>query len=387
MKKFSILLLTIIALVGFTSCEHDDDVVFVAQPDPEGVMFTNSFAANYTLTSQVSDNIAERFVWNDVDFDAPTTVTYELQGSTDASFNSFDVIGTTGENNLAVTIGQLMDLAEDAGLDNDPNTEMPNTGQVHFRVRAYAGEGEGNSLEEMSEVVSLTVTLPEVGEEEEETKMDLFLVGDATATGWDNTATSNNYPLYRDASNENIYYYTGKLNAGGVKVIEQRGAWAPQYGGENGSLIYRPTEDDPDPSPIAVDSEGYYTLTINIDDLTYTLEPYDASEATEYEMIGLVGEGTTVGWPNDDNPTPDIMLTQSSFDPHIWYVKDVQLSEAGIKFRANQTWDVNWGGGENFPSGQATGDDIIVSEAGTYEAWFNDLTGRYIFIPVSGEEE
>ena len=387
MKKFSILLLTIIALVGFTSCEHDDDVVFVAQPDPEGVMFTNSFAANYTLTSQVSDNIAERFVWNDVDFDAPTTVTYELQGSTDASFNSFDVIGTTGENNLAVTIGQLMDLAEDAGLDNDPNTEMPNTGQVHFRVRAYAGEGEGNSLEEMSEVVSLTVTLPEVGEEEEETKMDLFLVGDATATGWDNTATSNNYPLYRDASNENIYYYTGKLNAGGVKVIEQRGAWAPQYGGENGSLIYRPTEDDPDPSPIAVDSEGYYTLTINIDDLTYTLEPYDASEATEYEMIGLVGEGTTVGWPNDDNPTPDIMLTQSSFDPHIWYVKDVQLSEAGIKFRANQTWDVNWGGGENFPSGQATGDDIIVSEAGTYEAWFNDLTGRYIFIPVPGEEE
>ena len=387
MKKFSILLLTIIALVGFTSCEHDDDVVFVAQPDPEGVMFTNSFATNYTLTSQVSDNIAERFVWNDVDFDAPTTVTYELQGSTDASFNSFDVIGTTGENNLAVTIGQLMDLAEDAGLDNDPNTEMPNTGQVHFRVRAYAGEGEGNSLEEMSEVVSLTVTLPEVGEEEEETKMDLFLVGDATATGWDNTATSNNYPLYRDASNENIYYYTGKLNAGGVKVIEQRGAWAPQYGGENGSLIYRPTEDDPDPSPIAVDSEGYYTLTINIDDLTYTLEPYDASEATEYEMIGLVGEGTTVGWPNDDNPTPDIMLTQSSFDPHIWYVKDVQLSEAGIKFRANQTWDVNWGGGENFPSGQATGDDIIVSEAGTYEAWFNDLTGRYIFIPVPGEEE
>jgi hypothetical protein len=105
-------------------------------------------------------------------------------------------------------------------------------------------------------------------------------------------------------------------------------------------------------------------------------------------MIGLVGEGTTVGWPNDDNPTPDIMLTQSSFDPHIWYVKDVQLSEAGIKFRANQTWDVNWGGGENFPSGQATGDDIIVSEAGNYEAWFNDLTGRYIFIPTgdSGAE-
>ncbi|MUP46173.1 SusF/SusE family outer membrane protein [Gramella sp. BOM4] len=385
MKKFSIFLLFIVALVGLSSCEHDDDVVFVAQPDPEGVMFTNTFASNYTLTSQVSDNLAERFVWNEVDFSAPTTVTYELQGSASSDFSSFDVIGSTSETNLAVTVGQMMDLAEDAGLDNDPNTEMPNTGMVYFRVRAYAGSGGGNALEEMSEVVSLTVTLPEMGEAEEP-KMDLFLVGDATATSWDNTATSNNYPLFRDSENDDIYYYTGKLNAGNIKVIEMRGAWAPQYGGENGSLIYRPTEDVADPPAIPVPAAGYYTFTINVDEMTYTLEPYDASGATEYDMIGLVGEGTTVGWPNDDNPTPDILLTQSEFDPHIWYVKDVELNEAGIKFRANQTWDVNWGGGQNFPSGQATGDDIIVSEEGTYEAWFNDLTGRYIFIPQPEEE-
>ena len=121
-------------------------------------MFTNSFASNYILTSQVSANLAERFVWNDVDFSAPTTVTYELQGSASSDFSSFDVIGTTPENNLGVTVGQMLDLAEDAGLDNDPNTEMPNTGTVHFRVRAYAGSGEGNALQEMSEIVSLNVS-------------------------------------------------------------------------------------------------------------------------------------------------------------------------------------------------------------------------------------
>ena len=64
---------------------------------------------------------------------------------------------------------------------------------------------------------------------------------------------------------------------------------------------------------------------------------------------------------------------------------DVELSEAGIKFRTNQAWDVNWGGGQNFPSGQSTGDDIMVSKAGTYNVWFNDLTGRYIFIPQAEE--
>lgn len=386
MKKISILLLTIIALTGLNSCTQDDDVVFTAQPDPEGIMFTNDFSENYVLTAKTSENLAERFVWNEVDFDAPTTVTYEVQGSTSSDFSSFDVIGTTGDTNLGVTVSQMMSLAEDAGLDNDPNTEMPNDGQIYFRVRAYAGTDGSNGLEAVSDAQSLTVTLPEEGEVEQP-KMDLFLVGDATATGWDNNSTSNNYPLFRDSDNENIYYYTGKLTAGNVKVIENRGAWAPQYGGENGSLIYRPTEDVADPPAIPVDSEGYYTLTINIDEMTYSLESYDASGATDYNMIGLVGEGTSVGWPNDDNPTPDILLTQSSFDSHIWYAKDVELTEAGVKFRANQTWDVNWGGGENFPSGQATNDDILVSQAGIYEVWFNDLTGRYIFIPIPQDEE
>jgi len=385
MKKLSIFLLTMITLIGFSSCEHDDDVVFTAQPDPEGVVFTSPVAANYTLSSAASNNLAERFVWNEVDFEAPTTVTYELQGSTEQDFSDFNVIGTTSETNLGVTVAEMMSLAADAGLDNDPATEdMPNTGTIYFRVRAYAGNGSGNSLEEISEVISVNVTLPEDVEEGEPAKMDLFLVGDATPTGWDNTATSNNYPLFRDSANDNIYFYTGKFNAGGIKVIEQRGAWAPQYGGENGSLIYRATEADPDPSPVTVDSEGYYTFTINIEEMTYSLESYDASGATEYDQIGLVGAGTTVGWPGDDNPTPDILLTQSSVDPHIWYTEAVELSEDGIKFRANLAWDTSWGGGENFPSGQATGDDIMAS-AGTYEVWFNDLTGRYIFIPLEQE--
>ncbi len=382
MKKFSILLLTIIALVGFTSCEHDDDVVFVAQPDPEGVMFTNNFATNYTLTSQVSDNIAERFVWNDVDFEAPTPVTYELQGSTDASFNSFDVIGTTTQNNLAVTIGQLMDLAEDAGLDNDPNTEMPNTGQVHFRVRAYAGEGAGNSLEEMSEVVSLTITLPEVGEEEEETKTNLFLVGDATAAGWN--PDNNNTAMYRDPENDNLFYYTGYLAAGNVKFLEGQG-WAPQYGSDDGTnLVYRETEADPDPSPIAVETEGYYSITVDLDAMTVTMESYDASSSTNYDMVGVIGTATT---GTDEGWNDDIDMTQSEFNPHLWYINEIELFDGEMKFRANNAWDVSWGAATEL-SGQGANnnDPNIPVTAGTYDIWFNDLTDRYILIPIVEEE-
>lgn len=378
MKKFSSLILAFVALVGFNACTADDDVVFTAQPDPEGVSFTNTFSANYVLTAPASENTAERFVWNPVDVDAPTNVTYELQASTTQNFDDFTVMGTTSETNLAVTVGQLMDLAEEAGLDNDPATEdLPNTGTVYFRVVASAGTA--GELAHTSEVQALNIVLAEAAGEE--APLDLFLVGDATATGWDNTASSNNYPLFRDPANENIYYYTGKLNAGSVKVLEERGLWAPQYGGADGSLIYRAVEADPDPAAIPVPAAGYYTFTINIDELTYTLEPYDASGAATYEVVGLVGDGTTVGWPNDANQTPDIQLTKSSFDPHIWFAKDIELNGGPIKFRANLAWDTNWGG-ENFPSGKATmnGPDITSNE-GTYEVWFNDLTGRYIFIP------
>ena len=203
----------------------------------------------------------------------------------------------------------------------------------------------------------------------------MFLVGDATATGWDNTATSNNYPLYRDPENENVYYYTGKLNSGNIKVIEMRGAWAPQYGGENGTLMYRPTEDVADPPAIPVAAEGYYTFTINIDDLTYTLESYDASGATTYATIGYIGDATPGGWDADTD------MTQSTFDPHIWYATDVDLADGEMKFRADNDWTVNWGTASAL-SGQATQDgQNIPVEGGMYEIWFNDLTGRYILIP------
>ncbi|MBT8319754.1 MAG: SusE domain-containing protein, partial [Gramella sp.] len=186
MKKFSIFLLMIIAFAGITSCEQDDDVVFIAQPDPEGIVFVNATAESYTLTNQTAGNIAERFVWNDVDFDAPTTVTYELQGSSVSDFSTFTTIGTTGDNNLGVSVRQMMNLAMEAGLDNDPETEMPNTGDIFFRVRAYAGTDGSNGLNAVSNAMSLTVILPEAAEEEGPELPKIYVTGNfAAASGYD----------------------------------------------------------------------------------------------------------------------------------------------------------------------------------------------------------
>jgi len=375
MKKLSILLFAFVAFAGLNSCTSDDDVVFIAQPDIEGISFLNSFNSNYVLTAATATNIAERFVWNTVDFGTPTNITYELEGSSDATFLTTGLVLNTNENNLAVTVAQLMDLAEDAGLDNDPNTEASNTGTLYFRVRAYAGTDGSNALNEESEVKSLTVTLPETGEEEEVFK-NFFMVGDATAAGWN--PNNNNTPLFRDGTNSDVYHFTGRFAGGagveGFKLLEVLTVWDSQWGIKDGNLSSREIlGNDPGAFPVAADA--YYTFTMDIDAMTYTFVPYDASGKPVYTTIGFIGDATAGGWDADTD------MIKSTFDPHIWYAKNVEINDGKMKFRADNAWDVNWGGGDNFPSGVSNSDDIMV-KAGTYDIWFNDLTGRYIFIKL-----
>lgn len=370
MKNLSILILAFITLTGLQSCSSDDDVVFIAEPDPEGITFTNSFSSTYILTPATATNTAERFVWNIIDVDVPTNIVYELQGSTSESFDDFTVMGTSSDNNLAITVQQLLDLAEEAGLDNDPTTEdMPNTGTLYFRVVASAGSA--GELAHTSEVQMINVMLPEA-EDSGETFKYFYFVGNATPDNWNNNA--NNFPLFRDATNPDVYYYTGKFLAGEFKLLEVLGQWQPQWGLDNGNL----TSSDilgSDPGAFVIESEGYYSFSVNVDEMTYTLEPYDASGAAVYSTIGYLGNATAGGWDADTD------LTQSAFNPHIWYATDVSLTDGEMKFRAADAWDVNWGGDTPL-AGKATmnGPNIPVIE-GVYDIWFNDLTGRYLLIP------
>lgn len=378
MKKFSILFLAFVALLSFNACTQDDDIVFVAQPDPEGIQFSNSLQSTYVLPSANPDNLAERFVWNEVDFQAPTTISYELQGSVSEAFDSYMVIGSTGSNNLGVTIGQMLDLAEEAGLDNDPETEMPNTGTVYFKVRAFAGEGEGNALEEFSEILSVNVELPE-GEEGEAPKMELYLVGDATAAGWN--PANNNTPLFRDGENENIYYFQGRFAGGetaeGFKLL-QTTEWQPQWGLSNGALS-NSTILGEDPNAFPVEDDAYYSLMVNVDEMTYTWEAIDETAANVQTNIGIIGNATSGGWDADTD------MTQSEFNPHIWYIQGIELVDGEAKFRADDAWDLDWGGATPISGETAVAGENIPVSAGTYDVWFNTLDGRYIFIPQAEE--
>lgn len=215
---------------------------------------------------------------------------------------------------------------------------------------------------------------------------NLYLVGDATASGWDNN--SNNYPLFKDPVLNGRYYYKGYFAAGNIKLLESKGNWQPQWGrgATAGSLAGNPATQSGDPETIPVATAGYYTLFVDLVNLTYTLTPFDASASINYPTIGILGAATATGWGSDTD------MVKSSFDPHIWYITSFHLNQSaggdcdcGFKFRANNAWDSNWGGAENPPSlnygvGALGGKNIGVPTTGNYLIFFNDLDMRYTYI-------
>ncbi|WP_010424700.1 SusE domain-containing protein [Anaerophaga thermohalophila] len=113
-----------------------------------------------------------------------------------------------------------------------------------------------------------------------------------------------------------------------------------EYGGSGGTLVV-------DGAGIAVDENGWYKLSADINNLTYEAEPF---------MIGVVGDATPNGWG-----APDLKM---DYDPETGtWVLTTDLADGYIKFRMNDDWGWNLGGTEDdlFKDGP----DIPVS-AGNY---------------------
>jgi len=106
----------------------------------------------------------------------------------------------------------------------------------------------------------------------------LYLLGSATTAGWDNEAA-----LEMTKDTPGVFSIVTNITAGEdmyIKFIEVPGQWAPQYGTdedgtwENGNLIFRPTESEPDPANIpAPDETGSYLIEVNLSNRTYQLTP------------------------------------------------------------------------------------------------------------------
>ncbi|ABQ04439.1 SusE domain-containing protein [Flavobacterium johnsoniae] len=319
---------------------------------------------NYVLDVEKAAEEAAKFTWSAAEYSTNVAVKYTLLiDKKGGDFSAAKTLQTT--TNSITEVSVLARELNQAAIDLGGKPEE--AAQYDVKIKS---DVSGGFPQVSKGLITITVT-PYTGKVPYDFN-DWYLVGDATVSGWDNN--KGNQILFRSAANANEYKFTGFFKKGVFKAIKNLGSWAPMYGGKDGSLAYRATEGDQDPASFEIPADGYYTFVMDVQKLTYTLAPYAAGAgATVYNTIGIIGDATAKGW---DASTP---MVKSAFNAHIWTLGVTSLNDGGMKFRANDAWDVSWGGKTAF-SGGGTGDNIPVAKS-KYVIYFNDLDGSYLMIP------
>lgn len=133
---------------------------------------------------------------------------------------------------------------------------------------------------------------------------------------------------------------------------------------------------------VCPEKNAYYTFTADFSTMTYKWTKLANQNPTEFEYVGLIGVGGK--WSDGD----DIDLKQVA--PHNWYLAKQEIPAGGLKIRADHKWrdDGNWGfaEGQNYENKgtliTSGGSSNIPVPAGTYNIYFNDITGAYAFVEV-----
>jgi hypothetical protein len=366
--KFSKLLLFTFLIVNISSCEKEDYLIFTAINQKE-VKFQNEFQDVYKISQQTSNNISERLVWNAPDFDAPTTVTYVIDISTNSDFSTIDMSsGDTSNNHLGLKVSSMLEFAETLGLDDDPSTTFSdgspnNTGMVYARVTAYAGTSSSgaNQSSTVSKTASMNIeVLENVGACTDAALSNWGLVGDAV-NGWGGTnrgfAAGNDVPFLSNGQ-DGMFRAVATLYDGYFKIREDN-AWGVNYGdnGADGTLELGGDN-------IAI-TAGHYIIDFDSVNLTVTVTPAGT-------VWGVVGDATLNGW----GAAEDVKLMPDPCNDGVYIVKDVVLKDGFIKFRQDDAWGVNLGDNGADGTTDAGGDNIAVT-AGTYDMTLDTVNGTY----------
>ena len=173
----------------------------------------------------------------------------------------------------------------------------------------------------------------------------LYMKGDAN--GWDG---------YDYLSGEDGVKFTGfmYLNQNGFKFTT-----APDWSGTGYGANF---DTAPDAANIVItEPAGYYQVDVDLSEKTYTLTPITS--------IGIIGSASPNGWDSDVDMTYVPYNKDTKEVNGYWEVKNITLSAGEIKFRANDGWDISWGGELDHLTTKNGGN--ITVEAGTYDIKLN----------------
>lgn len=229
------------------------------------------------------------------------------------------------------------------GFSTDDNWDLVNKYQYGCQVN---GDAATFNMLEWKDVKTPTiagagtwiVTLDMINCTYTISKPILYMAGDAN--GW----AQIDYLASVDGSSFTGFMY---LNQNGFKFCSE-----PNWDGTNYGATFFSKEGD---NIIMTEEAGYYKVEVDLSAKTYTLTPITT--------IGVIGDATEGGWDSDQDMTY-IPYNSETKEPGYWEIKDINLTAGAIKFRANDAWDISWGGDINSLTTNNGGN--ITVEAGIY---------------------
>ncbi|CAM3341723.1 SusE outer membrane protein domain-containing protein [Flavobacterium longum] len=349
MKKIfkSVLVLSILA--GLASCEEEKDLI-IASPQGEFRLLTPTSGETVVLAPETPNNPGVSLSWETMDFGVQTEITYTVEA--DRSGDNFDtpqVVAQTTNTFASVNSSDLNGIALASEL-------VPfEAGNLDLRVKATIGNGAEAVY---SDVVTYVVT-PYTTETPK-----MYVVGNfLNASGYGNDWTpSNAVPISASGFGQTDFEGYVYMNMSSIeyKILPTNEGWDGDYGDDGsftGTLIQEGE------SNITMSGPGYFRIKATTNGSgggTYSAQP---------AAWGIIGSATPTGWDSDTNMTYDATSKK-------WTITMNLVGGQKIKFRANDTWDLNYGDNGADGSLEEGGADIDVPASGNYTVTLDLSTPR-----------
>ena len=259
------------------------------------------------------------------------------------------------------------DWAGQIGVATDGDTSM--SGKL-VSENAQAGHIEKPGM------YMMTLNMMDYTYEIKEMASEYYLVG--AMQGWNANADGKTCILYPNSASE--FTYTTKWEGDGnfkFWLGNEFGDWSKAFGTEVDMSREMTGNIKANGGAIAVPEQNmFYTVTIDMTTMTYAWAKCDNQDPKTYGKIGVIG--------GFNNWAADAEMTQAA--PHNWYVQIKLDADTELKLRADGDWADNWGAEDgldlsknNYFDSKYNGGNIKVA-AGEYTIFFNDITGKMIFV-------
>ena len=329
MKNIKLVIVCLIIGVLFNSCAEEETEIFIADLSSSEIAFQNTFAAEYLLSEETIENIADRFIWN-----KPTPITtnnYELEASTSSDFLTVTSIGNTSKTSHIVLVEQLLNLAQELNLDNDPTTtdangDANNTGIIYLRIKATIGNGGAGTEEIVSDIAKINIKIIEKEIDNGQCDSLYVLGGGITDMGW-------NFPGFEMPCEANVLKVKVRLGNASFRFFTTIGDWNSgqdyTYYEDRGYAIDARLENAPAGDNFNFNgTPGIYTITIDDENKIIDLK--------ESSSLWAVGGAVPGGWAFSSDTVEFVENT-----PDIWSASINFSNDIFRFFQTFGTWDTN----------------------------------------------